>query len=359
MLKEAAPPEGDFAWAWPFPLSDLTAGLRRYLQDTSIQLLEIRPSNLPGKLPSIGSIQAIEVRFAGREGEGICPLVVKEPKGTTRAGLAGAGRREVGVYHSLAPHLPVRTPVMICGSKTGDWLVLERIPPHLDIEAWSEREYGNAVALLGDLHDRFWGLGADLSAFPWLSRPLETDFEVHVAAAAQALDRVMREGLPRALAGEPARMALLERLVAHVEAIAEPLLEQPMTLLHGDYWPGNIAVLEDGDLVVYDWQLAGVGPGVLDVLTFTTKTAWRIERPAVKPEEIVQLYRSAIRERLGLRWDEPTWARLWDHAGMWRFLQEWLDLLAVTPEPLLETYAAPLERVWLGPIAAAAQRRLG
>ncbi|NIN93720.1 MAG: phosphotransferase, partial [Anaerolineae bacterium] len=51
-----------------------------------------------------------------------------------------------------------------------------------------------------------------------------------------------------------------------------PLRRAPNTLLHGDYWPGNIAVLGDQRQIVYDWQLAGVGPGVIDLLVFVNKS---------------------------------------------------------------------------------------
>jgi hypothetical protein len=43
---------------------------------------------------------------------------------------------------------------------------------------------------------------------------------------------------------------------------------------------------------------------------------------------------------------------------MWRFLQEWIDLLAASPSPLLEARAETLDQVWLNPVAEAAGRRL-
>jgi len=39
-------------------------------------------------------------------------------------------------------------------------------------------------------------------------------------------------------------------------------------------------------------------------------------------------------------------------------LQDWIDLLAVTPEPLLLTRAKQLESVWLIPVERAIERRL-
>jgi hypothetical protein len=44
---------------------------------------------------------------------------------------------------------------------------------------------------------------------------------------------------------------------------------------------------------------------------------------------------------------------------LWRFLQEWLDLLAAIPESLLVASSGQLEKVWLDPVAQALARRLG
>lgn len=346
-------------WTWPFGLSDLTYGLRRYFDDTGVHILSIASITLPDRKPSIGRIRGIKVEYQIGDQERSCKLVVKEPQGTTRTGLAGAGKREVGLYDSLAQHLPLDTPEMLVGSPLGDWLILELIEQSKDPVVWQAGDYRKAVSQLAALHDRFWALDVDLSTFPWLGHPLTADFEVYVTAAEQGLNRIRSSGKPVALIEQQDRMDLLEGLISAADRIVEPLIGETHTLLHGDYWPGNIAVLRDGRQVVFDWQLAGVGPGVMDLLAFVYKSVWWFEQMPVSTDEVVALYRSSITERTGLAWDENEWSLLWDHALMWRFVQEWIDLLAVTPEPLLETWADRLERVWLEPVRAAAQRRLG
>ncbi|MCK4693223.1 MAG: hypothetical protein KAT23_06310, partial [Anaerolineales bacterium] len=69
-------------------------------------------------------------------------------------------------------------------------------------------------------------------------------------------------------------------------------------------------------------------------------------------------YREGMAASNGVRWNEDEWNLLWDHALMWRFLQEWVDLLAASPDPLLETRAEQLDQVWLNPVANAVSRRL-
>jgi Phosphotransferase enzyme family len=349
---------GEATWVWPFSRSDITAGLRRKVGDTSLQVTNLNPYSLPDQRPSIGRVRGILVGYEGSTGSGECRLVVKEPRGTTRTGLAGAGRREVGVYRSLAPHLPIKTPALVAASASGDWLVLEAVPQDRSPDAWGPDDYRRAIESLAQMHDRFWGLGEDLSTYTWLSRPLEADFDVHLAVAAQALDRIVAKGSPGSLAGAPARIQVLSTLIDQAPAVVAPLRDQPSTLLHGDYWPGNIAVIDGGEQIAYDWQQTAVGPGVFDLLTFVNMSGWWFSPLPLAREEMIEIYRTEMDERLGISWDEDAWNRQWDHALMWRFLQEWIDLLAVVPDPLLEARAGLLDRIWLDPVAQAVDRRL-
>jgi hypothetical protein len=345
-------------WEWPFSLADLTAGLRRYFKDTSLRVTQIRPKTMPYRRPAIGRVRAMRVEYSCLSGSGTCELVVKEPRGTTRTGLAGAGRREVGVYRSLTNHLPLPTPTLIAASSSGDWLVLEAVQSIRDPTHWTKEDYIAAIDGLARLHDRFWGLETDLNVFHWLSRPIRADFEVHVAAAAKAIERIVNQSQPEPLATVPERMQVLAALTMQADQIVAPLLDQPSTFLHGDYWPGNIAVLKDGSQVVYDWQLAGVGPGIMDLLVFINKSSWWFDNIPLSQAEIVECYRERMEAGPGVHWAEDEWELLWDHALMWRFLQEWVDLLAVSPDPLLETRADQLDHVWLHPVANAVSRRL-
>jgi len=347
-------------WGWPFSRADLTAGLRRHFGEHSLQVLEVHPMTISRRRPSVGVVQGLQVVYETQDlREGSIQLVVKQPQGTTRTGLAGAGRREVGVYQTLAGQLPLATPTMVAHSATGDWLLLEAVPTLRDAATWSQQDYKLAIESLALLHDRFWGLGEDLSAFRWLGRPLSADFEVHVTAAAHAIEKIVFLGEPEALAQNLDRMRVLARMTTHAEDVIRPLRNQPMTLLHGDYWPGNISIGKKGLQIVYDWQLTSVGPAVLDLLVFVQKSSWWFDALPMEMAEIISLYRASIAQRLNNHWSEAQWNLLWDHALMWRFLQEWLDLIAASPDPILEARAEQLDRVWLEPVLAAAKRRLG
>lgn len=345
-------------WNWPFGRADLTAGLRRFLAKPGLQVTDVQPVTVAYRRPAIGRIRGMRVGYAAPE-PGSIGLVVKEPQGATRTGTAGAGVREVGVYRSLAGQVPLPVPRLVAASATGDWIVLEELRPARDAANWTRQDYEVAVDALTILHDRFWGLAEDLDAYPWLARPLEEDFAVHLAVAGQSIDRMARLGPSESLPGAAERIRLLRRLAERASQIAAPLRLEASTLLHGDYWPGNLAALADGRQVVYDWQLAGVGPGVIDLLVFITKAEWWFgDRPLTRPE-MIRIYRQGMESRHQVGWSDELWDELWDHALMWRFLQEWVDLLAASPPTLWPVQAEQLDQVWLRPVAAAVERRLG
>ena len=150
------------AWAWPFSFSDLTAGLRKHLNDPTLAIGDVRPMTLPFQKPAIGRVRGMEVQYRTRKSTGSLGLVVKEPVGSTRIGLAGVGRREVGVYRHLAPQLPLTMPKFIAGSPQGDWIILEAISFGRSPSHWTQAAFFEALDDLIRLHDRFWGLREDL-----------------------------------------------------------------------------------------------------------------------------------------------------------------------------------------------------
>ena len=118
-------------------------------------------------------------------------------------------------------------------------------------------------------------------------------------------------------------------------------------------------MVSPGKQIAYDWQQTAVGPGVIDLLTFVNMSGWWFSPLPLARQEMIEIYRSELDDRLGISWDEESWSRQWDHALMWRFLQEWIDLLAILPDPLLEARAGLLDGIWLDPVAQAVARRLG
>lgn len=346
---------------WPFTTAELTAGLRRYLAEPTLQVKSLNEHSSAlagGPMTEAGGVRGLQVEYAVGPHTLNVECVLKEPQGVTRAGLAGAGRREVGLYRALAPQLPMATPALIAAHPSGDWLVLEAVEADIAPDAWSADDYRRAVTMLAELHERFWNLADDLATYPWLARPLTIDFEIHVYAAAQAVEKIVTDDWPRLITGSQAGLATLGEIVSEVDRVAQPLRNVPPTLLHGDFSPANVRLQADGEMVVYDWQLAGLGPGVLDLAAFVIASHWERSELPLGDDELIALYRQEMKQRVGVYESDAEWAELWDHALLWRFAQEVLGWLVRIPHQTFDVNEARFETIWLKPVLAAADRRL-
>ena len=281
---------------WPFSRSELMAGLRRYLAASSLRLLDIRPIPLPDTIPgtiardSGSKLRAISVGVRIEGDDQTLPLVLKEPP-VSRNGrvLRAIGQREYGVYRLLAPHLPLLVPGLVAGDESEGWLILEVMTGLRPATQWLVEDYQEALTNLVNMHDRFYGVSDVLVTYPWLAQPLSTDYADTVKAATEAVEALVHDKhLP--LLAEPHHVALFQRLMNAVDDIAAPLLEETFTLVHGDYWPGNIARPIDGRQIVFDWQLAGISPAILDLVAFVQSSCLYLE-PAMPVADMIAFYR--------------------------------------------------------------------
>ncbi|MBN1966769.1 MAG: aminoglycoside phosphotransferase family protein [Anaerolineae bacterium] len=355
--------QAQLASPWPFTRPVLMAGLRRYLVAPRLRLLDIDPMPLPRVLPGsapdpLSSLRGMSV---GVEIDGVArrlALVLKEaPVSQGGRVLSAVGKREYGVYRRLAPHLPLLVPALVAGDPAQGWIVVEALRGLRPPDKWSRRNYVEAITNLAALHDRFWGLGEDLAVFAWLGRPLDADYEQTIVAAAESVQALVLEERIEALS-TPRNFLAFGVLVQYADEVAAPLREQTYTLLHGDYWPGNIAQPFDGRQIVFDWQRAGIGPPIIDMAAFVQETRMRLE-PALSLDEAITLYREEMTYRVAPGWDDERFGVLWDHALLWLFLTQWLGRLArMTPVDYAELPAS-FEQVWLVPLVETLQRRFG
>ena len=342
---------------WPFTVAELTAGLRRYFAQPALHVRELAATDTYHARQAVEA-RGLTVTYEVDGSTATIDCVVKEPRAAGRAGLAHPGVREAGLFRALAAQLPMATPALIAADSAGSWLVLEAVEAEPATAPWGAAELTSAVTLLVSLHERFWGLAEDLSAYPWLARPLTLDYEIHVYAAAQALGRIVRHEQPAALAQSAPLLSTLGQIISQADLVVQPLRALPFTLLHGNFWQRNLLRDEDGDAVVLDWQRAAIGPGVLDLLVLATNTCWEQGTLPLPEAELTAHYRREVERCLHAAWTDAEWAQLWDHALLWRFMQEKLSWAARTDPAEFDARAARFEEVWLAPVQAAAERRL-
>lgn len=341
---------------WPFTWFELTAGLRRYLADPTLKVIEIVEEPVPVHLP------AMPVRGVGVDveryghAEHYSYMVTQPP--AIRMSLPGHGRREIGFLRGQSLSLPVALPELVTADPNGAWVMLEPYPAQYPAAQWTANDYRQAILNLAALQDRYWTMQDDLSVYPWISFPLKTDFETICMAASQSIETIIRNGWPPMVCDSIDYMTAMARLITQADSIARVLQSVPQTLLHGDYWPANISVDEDGRHVVYDWQSVGVGPGILDLATFVVKSQIHFSPLPVDVFELISLYRYTLAVQARQVWSETEWQKLWDYALMWRFMQEQMTAWADPATPQDEALNKQIETYWLGPVTQAVDRWL-
>ena len=80
----------------------------------------------------------------------------------------------------------------------------------------------------------------------------------------------MRASSPtiRAVPGAPSDRQRIRRLTARYDAVAEQLAALAPTFIHGEFYPSNVLVQQGGKtprVCPIDWEIAAVGPGLLDL----------------------------------------------------------------------------------------------
>ena len=158
--------------------------------------------------------------------------------------------------------------------------------------------------------------------------------------------------------GETDIKDVIEKVIANSGEITQKLGARSTTLLHGDYWPGNIHIHPNSSLTVYDWEQAAIGPGVLDLLGFIQASTWWFSPLPIPPAEIVAHYRSRLSQAGSYTYKDEEWEGIWDFALLWTFVSGWVDILSKTPDSVLSTRLPALEEVLFKPVRQAAARRL-
>lgn len=249
-------------------------------------------------------------------------------------------RREACVYRELLAPAGLDTPIFYGtggeGSPAGPWLLLERVSGRELYQVGETGPWEAAARWLAGFHARFEGV-EPVGDTRLLYR--DAGFHRRWSRRARALAR---------LRGEPAsRCRALEVLEAPLRRAADRLALLPRTVLHGEFYASNVLVEGEGGEVrvrPVDWEMAAVGPGVVDLAALTAGS-WG-ERELGR---MLYAYRAGLEAAGGCPPDETDLRRQLECARLCLAVQ-WLGWSAGwTPPP---TQA----RDWLAEARAAAAR---
>lgn len=210
-------------------------------------------------------------------------------------------RNEAHFYQKVAKSLPTLTPkcFFIHQFNQEGWLILEDVPNHYPPHKWTEDEVNGAIADLAQLHSHYWQKEDELAAlefdhfvegkrFTW--QELRREFAIYFddgpgsivsehairsagRLAPQLLQAANGLSVLQSLGGWPGILG-----ESHLTAVADllddplpmlrPMLDLPMTLLHGDphayHWRQTL--FEERRLI--DWRSAKIGSSIFDLVSF-------------------------------------------------------------------------------------------
>jgi hypothetical protein len=224
--------------------------------------------------------------------------------------------REPMVYESALPDAGIGSPRYYGSSVDQEagrsWLFIEHVQGRELYQVGERKLWEGAARAVGEMHAR---LEAERGTLAGRGRLLEYDGDYYRRWIDRAQEFSAAPGAPKERADRVAWIA--ERY----DRVIDGLLELPTTVIHGELYASNVLVAGDPGaprVCPVDWELAAVGPGLVDLAALVSG-GWSEE----DREAIVAAYRGAVgqdaftREQLDLcrlhlavqwlGWAPPNW----------------------------------------------------
>ncbi len=207
-----------------------------------------------------------------------------------RPGFLYDPRREIRTYTAVLDGRGWGTPRYYGAIESAEsgryWLFLERIEGVPLWQVGAMESWDAAARWIGRLHATI-GIGRGFQAtggMAHLPRMNAAHFDTWVARA----DNFVRRRFGKSSSDAWRRFG---RIVANYPAVVRRLARLPATLVHGEFYPSNVIRRTDGSICPVDWELASIGPGLLDVAALVSGEWSESERA-----RMVGAYRAALAE---------------------------------------------------------------
>jgi hypothetical protein len=267
MMKPVMKPVDDLFTPSPEWLTSVLHD-RGVLKQAVIRSVSAEPC--PSFRSLIGRIVRLHLEYDIAEPKAPASMIAKIPTGNPdrRAYFTRLGtyEREQRFYAEIASRICLRTPQCYFAGATEiglPLLILEDLSPARSgsrIAGCAYEQAECAIREIARFHITWWE-SPELARLGWLPTYHPSTLQARYGQVWQAVCQERTGTLPREL------WNVMERLSLNWNVL-ERLGTPPLTLIHRDYQLDNIFFLDDGSLVVIDWQLAMRGRGVFDVASF-------------------------------------------------------------------------------------------
>jgi Ser/Thr protein kinase RdoA (MazF antagonist) len=238
--------------------------------------------------------------------------------------------REIAVYRTIL--LPRRLGTATCYGAVIDhalgryWLLLEKVPGVELYQVGELATWQRVARWLAAFHAQF----AEVATTERLAAPLlrhDGNFYQRWARRARAFSH----------RADPAVAPRIEWLTQRYERVVERLVALPPTFIHGEFYASNVLVQETAEglrVCPVDWEMAALGPGLIDLAALTAGI-WTDEqrqalalayRDALSPitgrlldVEALLVELDCCRLHLAVQWLgwSPDWSPPPEHAQDW------------------------------------------
>jgi len=256
--------------------------------------------------------QLARVRIASTDAAAPTSVIVKLPTADPGGHMIGqmmrVWEREHHFYRELAPLMGIRVPAALVNIAEPPCLVLEDLSPavagdHVAGATLDQAE--RAVDTLAQFHAAWFErpLLQDLSWMPGLDDPqILTIGPMFEVGWPMFLER-FGESVPERC------LRWCEQFVGGIPDWIAGHVDEPITLVHGDYRLDNLFFADDGTVAVIDWQLAMRAPGQTDLVYFCANNL-TVEMRREHDRALIERYVAEL-HRLGVPSDAVTVSSVW------------------------------------------------
>lgn len=186
--------------------------------------------------------------------------------------------REIEVYEKILSRESLGTATFY-GAVNDDianryWLFLEEAPGVELYQVGKLSLWQEAARWLGRMHERFAARASDLKLYPHLLNRDENFFLTCIRRA----EEFQRSD------SSPQHRAQIKKLVSGFDKLIAKLNTLPATFIHGEFYASNVLVDERAEGVrvcPVDWEMAGVGPSLIDLAALVSGNWSEDERSAI------------------------------------------------------------------------------